>query len=79
MNPGSSSLPTALTNLIEAFSALPGVGHKTAERYAYACLKSDKVKSLRLASCLESLHSDVKRCPITFALIDASDEVSPAI
>ena len=77
MNPGSSSLPTALTNLIEAFSALPGVGHKTAERYAYACLKSDKAKSLRLASCLESLHSDVKRCPITFALIDASDEVSP--
>ena len=49
MNPNNSSLPVALTNLIEAFSALPGVGHKTAERYAYACLKSDKAKSLRLA------------------------------
>lgn len=73
----NNALPQALTNLIDAFSALPGVGHKTAERYAYACLKSDKAKSLQLASSLERLHSDVKKCPVTFALIDASDEVSP--
>ena len=71
------SLPHALTDLIDAFSALPGVGRKTAERYAYACLKGDKAKSLRLASCLEALHNGVKRCPITFALIDSSDNVSP--
>lgn len=77
MNPSSNSLPRALTDLIEAFSALPGVGHKTAERYAYACLKSDKSKSLRLAQCLENLHTGVKRCPVTFALIDGDDEVSP--
>ena len=56
---------------------MPGVGHKTAERYAYACLKSDKSKSLRLAQCLENLHTGVKRCPVTFALIDGDDEVSP--
>ena len=71
------SLPRALTDLIDAFSALPGVGRKTAERYAYACLKGDKTKSLRLASCLEALHNGVKRCPITFALMDSSDNVSP--
>ena len=73
----NNSLPKALTDLIDAFSALPGVGNKTAERYAYACLKGDKSKSLKLANCLENLHSGVKRCPVTFALIDSSEDVSP--
>lgn len=71
------ALPAALVNLIDAFNALPGVGRKTAERYAYACLRGDKAKSLQLATALEALHRDVKRCPVTFALIDASDDVSP--
>ena len=51
-----SALPRALNELIEAFSALPGVGFKTAERYAYACLKSDRSKSRQLASTLSALH-----------------------
>lgn len=73
----NNALPEAMLNLIDAFSALPGVGRKTAERYAYSCLKGDKGKSQRLASCLQNLHDDVRRCPITFALIDVSDQVSP--
>lgn len=77
LNSDSGALPKALLDLIDAFSALPGVGRKTAERYAYACLKSDKTKSLQLADCLAKLHQDVKKCPVTFALIDASCDVSP--
>ncbi len=73
----NGSLPRALINLIDAFASLPGVGNKTAERYAYACLKSDPKKSTKLAEALYRLHDDVKRCPVTFALIDASDAVSP--
>ncbi len=72
-----SALPRALNELIEAFSALPGVGFKTAERYAYACLRSDRSKSRQLASTLSTLHDKVKHCPVTFALIDTEDEVSP--
>lgn len=72
-----SALPRALNELIEAFSALPGVGFKTAERYAYACLRGDRSKSRQLASTLSALHDKVKRCPVTFALIDTDDEVSP--
>ena len=72
-----SALPRALNELIEAFSALPGVGFKTAERYAYACLKGDRSKSRQLASTLSALHDKVKRCPVTFALINTDDEVSP--
>lgn len=73
----NKNLPTALTDLIEAFNALPGVGRKTAERYAYACLKGDKSRAQRLATCLNNLHSGIKKCPVTFALIDSSDDVSP--
>ena len=37
-------LPQALTNAIEALAMLPGVGSKTAERYAYYLFKAnDKV------------------------------------
>lgn len=73
----SNCLPQALFDLIDAFAALPGVGQKTAERYAYACLKSNPDKSRRLANALAGLHDNVKKCPVTFALIDATDEVSP--
>lgn len=74
---GKASLPRALVELIDAFSALPGVGAKTAERYAYACLKGDRKKATKLAAALSSLHDSVKRCPVTFALIDADEPVSP--
>ncbi len=72
-----SALPSALTDLIEAFGALPGVGARTAERYAYFVLKGDRSKAAKLANSLENIHSGVKLCPVTFALIDARDDISP--
>jgi recombination protein RecR len=56
---------------------LPGVGPRTAERYAYFLIRHDPSKASQLASALSALHSGVKYCPRTFALIDASDDVSP--
>lgn len=70
-------LPKALEDLIESMAQLPGVGPRSAERYAYYLLKADSTKSSKLAKALEGLHSGVKHCPITFALIDASQDVSP--
>lgn len=70
-------LPQALTSLIEALGRLPGVGPRTAERYAYYLFKSDPKISENLADALSSLHKGVKSCPVTFALIDASEEYSP--
>lgn len=69
-------LPPALDELIEAFSALPGVGKRSAERYAYSMLKKDKNASKRLAKALEELHSKVTYCKKTFALIASDQEVS---
>ena len=69
--------PHALTDVIEALGRLPGVGPKTAERYAYYLFKSSDKVSSDIADALRALHSEVKSCPVTFALIDADDEVSP--
>lgn len=70
-------LPKALENAIEALSRLPGVGPRTAERYAYYLFKSNPTISDNLSEALKNLHTGVKSCPITFALIDKDDEVSP--
>jgi len=72
----SQLLPSALVSVIEELGNLPGVGSRTAERYAYFLLRSDKHISDKLASSLSKLQSNVKSCPITFALIDANDDVS---
>ena len=70
-------LPQALTNAINALAQLPGVGPRTAERYAYYLFKANDKITEGIAEALSELHSGVKSCPVTFALIDASEEVSP--
>lgn len=70
-------LPKALTDLIDELGKLPGVGARTAERYAYFVLKSNPRTADSLASALNRVHSQVKQCPVTFALIDAEDDTSP--
>ena len=70
-------LPSALNDVIEALGRLPGVGARTAERYAYFLLKSDRNISQNISDALAQLHDGVKTCPITFAIMDASEEISP--
>lgn len=69
-------LPKALNDLIDALALLPGVGPRTAERYAYYLFRSNPKISDTIAESLAKLHSGVKSCPVTFALIDANEEVS---
>lgn len=71
-----STLPRALENLIEQLGKLPGVGPRTAERYAMGILKKSPHTAGELAHALQSLHSSLKTCPKTFALIDSSEDVS---
>ncbi len=71
-----SILPNALENLIESFSILPGVGQKTAERYAYYLMKQPDSSSLKLANSLLALKKNIKLCPITFALINNNETIS---
>lgn len=70
-------LPSALVQAIDELGRLPGVGARTAERYAHFLLKADSRVSQKLAEAITELHSGVKSCPVTFALIDTSEDVSP--
>ncbi|MDR1197364.1 MAG: recombination mediator RecR [Candidatus Nomurabacteria bacterium] len=70
-------LPKALSELIDDFGVLPGVGARTAERYAYYMLRNETALCRRLAGSLEKLHAHVGTCPVTFAFIDANEDVSP--
>lgn len=69
-------LPVSLLELIDELGRLPGVGARTAERYAYTILRRDPKQAESLARALSKLHSHVKTCPVTFALIDHDQEVS---
>ncbi|HET9411605.1 MAG TPA: recombination mediator RecR [Candidatus Saccharimonadales bacterium] len=72
-----SILPKALLHVIDELGTLPGVGPRTAERYAYDLLRRDPGVAGRIADALAKLHAGVKHCPVTFALIEPDQEVSP--
>lgn len=69
-------LPPALTDVIETLGKLPGVGPRTAERYAYYLARSDTGKSQALATALRNLHGGIGYCKRTYALIPAGQELS---
>jgi len=69
-------LPPALLELIDAFGELPGVGPRTAERYAYYLLKNDPHKAIQISQSLSAVHDNVSYCPITFALIQKGQKLS---
>lgn len=69
-------LPVALEKLIDELGRLPGVGQRTAERYAYYLLRTDQRINDSMATAIHDVHALVKTCPVTFALIDAEEEVS---
>ncbi len=71
-----SVLPPALLEVIEALGSLPGVGPRTAERYAYFLLKSQPDASKRLSRTIDDLHKGVSYCQKTFALVKSGQSIS---
>jgi len=69
-------LPPALSDLIEAFGLLPGVGPRTAERYAYYLLRQHNDTPDKLAAALQALPGGVGYCRKTFALVPAGQALS---
>ncbi len=69
-------LPKALQDVIDSLGVLPGVGARTAERYAYYLLKSDASKTKQIAASLNALHDGVSVCEKTFALVSAGQKLS---
>ncbi len=72
----SQILPPALNDLVEAFGLLPGVGPRTAERYAYYLIRHGLDTPQKLAAALQALAGGVGYCQKTFALVPAGQELS---
>ena len=70
-------IPRPLQKVIDSLATLPGVGPRTAERFAYWFLKNEPARSQALASVLQELHGQISYCPKTFALIEKGQKVSP--
>ncbi len=54
----------AVSNLVEAFERLPGVGPKSAQRLTYYLLHVPQAELDRLAQAVSSLKKDTKECSV---------------
>ena len=64
------SYPKKLQKLVEMFKILPGVGEKTAERYAYSIKESDLENVESLCEALIDFKNNSKECEICGCLSD---------
>lgn len=60
----------AVGRLINEFSALPGVGRKSAERLANYIISATTPDAMRLAEAIREVKQTVRRCRICFNLTD---------
>lgn len=58
------SYPETLERVIESFKILPGVGEKSAERYAFSLLTLDDNKVAEFSDALKELKQNITTCPI---------------
>lgn len=62
-----------IQRLIEEFRRLPGVGSKTATRYAFAVLNLKDDEALKFADAICGAKRDVHKCPICFGLSESTE------
>lgn len=62
-----------IQRLIEEFRKIPGVGAKTAARYAFAVLNLSENEALRFADAIVGVKRDVFKCPICHGLSSRED------
>ena len=55
-------MKTLLTELIDAFQCLPGVGRKSAQRMAYRLLDNERSAGLQLSSSLKNAMENIGNC-----------------
>ena len=56
--------PQSLQNLIDAFRRLPGVGEKTAERYALSVIDMNEQDIMAFLKALSDIRTHLKHCSI---------------
>lgn len=66
---GNTAAP--LAKLIEQFARLPGVGRKTAQRFAFHVLNLPDEKAKEFASAILEAKEKIKKCPVCGNLTDS--------
>lgn len=59
-----------LERLVDKFESLPGVGHKSAQRIAYAVLNMDKADAESFAQAIIDAHEQIHYCSVCCNLTD---------
>ena len=62
-----------IQRLIEEFRKIPGVGAKTAARYAFAVLNLSENDALRFADAIVGVKRDVFKCPVCYGLSSSEE------
>lgn len=62
--------PDALQRLITKFCALPGVGQKTAQRYAYAVVNMSEEDTKEFVEAITQVKEDIRFCSVCGNLTD---------
>jgi recombination protein RecR len=65
--------PSSIQKLIESFRSLPGVGEKTAERYALSVSEMEPEKVEQFALALNDVRTKLKRCSVCGNLSDQDE------
>lgn len=64
-------IPKSFENLVKFFQILPGVGERTAERFAYAIEKKDLEEIIGFADSLIDFKKNIRYCSICNCLSDS--------
>lgn len=62
----SKAVPQPITDLIQAFSRLPGIGPKSASRLAYYLLRAPEEISFNLADALRNMKENTTLCSVCY-------------
>lgn len=66
----NAAIPPSVTQLIDTFAELPGIGPKTASRLAFFLLRGKSELALRLAETLQELVNNTRYCSTCYSVTE---------
>ncbi len=70
MSPEDRAYPEPVRRLIAAFTRLPGIGRRSAERMAFHILKSSRDEGMQLSQAISDVKEHVRNCDVCNNLSD---------
>lgn len=64
--------PETFQKIIDSFKLLPGVGEKTAERYAFSIMKLNKERILEFSNIIKNINENLSTCDVCGCLIESN-------